>query len=399
MTVLTEASTNYFQNIIKVQKAHNREIRKVSFIKDPHSQNVLMVTCSHDSLKIWSVTGDTHDTMSLAEIQEVKGWRNGVQDFDITNDGKLAATVGVDSVLHQTTFMDDTRHTVDKTEKFDIGFMEIWFICIIPNQIVYATTSYSGSLVILDTTGKVIKTAPFNGVKQISALDCSPDGKSIAVANNEGIVTIVDSENLSSRFNFEAHALKVRAVSFSPDSKRILTGSDDKTVKLYEILNTKAEAVSTFCGHRNVVTAVQFDHSLDGQRFASCSNDSCVIIWSAQSAKPLHIFKDLHEGVISSICFSFDNQFLASVGEDRTICVSQVDNGSRKMEEKFEESARESELQSQMHDGSNDNIHQYPSDLFVSEHKEEKEVKNVEDELLGKAGKDVDAVSDEEKQS
>uniref|UniRef100_A0A914RTT3 Uncharacterized protein n=1 Tax=Parascaris equorum TaxID=6256 RepID=A0A914RTT3_PAREQ len=92
----------------------------------------------------------------------------------------------------------------------------------------------------------------------------SPDGKSIAVANNEGVVTIVSAATLASRFFFEAHAVKVRAVCFSPDSSTLLTGSDDRTVKLHQINALKSQLVKSFCGHRSSVTSVQFDHCIDG---------------------------------------------------------------------------------------------------------------------------------------
>lgn len=399
MTVLNGASGDCFQNLVKLQKAHNREIRNVAFVKDPLSQAVSLVTCSHDSVKVWSLSNGTEDTISLTEEQEIKGWRNGVQDFDVTTDGKLAAVVGVDSIMHQIT-LSPNDHSNVKKETFDIGFMEIWFVSIVPNQPEYISTCYSGSLIALDTTGKVTKTAPFNGVKQISALACSPDGKSVAVANNEGIVTVVDSSNLTSRFNFEAHALKVRAISFAPDSKHILTGSDDKTVKLYEISGPEVQSIRTFCGHRNYVTTVQFDRSYDGQRFASCSNDSSVIIWNAQSTHPLYIFQNLHEGVVTNISFSFDNQLLASVGEDRSICINRVDDGSRQITEKFDELIRENESRSQEYNSGmcdNEEMHGYSSDLFSNQYNAGNQ-EEEEDELLVRARRDLEAVSDEEKQ-
>uniref|UniRef100_A0A158Q9J4 WD_REPEATS_REGION domain-containing protein n=1 Tax=Enterobius vermicularis TaxID=51028 RepID=A0A158Q9J4_ENTVE len=384
--------------------AHNREVKKVAFVKDDAAQRYLLITCSHDSVKVWTLSPGADDTVSLSEENEIKGWRNGVQDFDVTADGKIAAIVSVDSTLHQITLPADD-HSVASREVFDTGFMEIWFLCIVPNQSEYISTRYSGSLIALDMTGKVTKTAPFNGVKQISALACvcivhiSPDGKSVAVANNEGIVTIVDSANLASKFYFEAHALKVRAINFSPDSKHVLTGSDDKTVKLYEILGSKAQHVSTFCGHRNYITAVQFDRSYDGQRFASCSNDSSVIIWNAQSTQPLYMFQNLHEGVVTSVSFSFDNQFLASVGEDRTICISRVDDGTRQVVGKDSELTQDNEPQAQEYSNNiydSEEIHGYSATLFDS-HYSTGPQEEEEDELLVRARRDLEAASDDEK--
>lgn len=401
MTVLTGSDGDYFQNVSKLQKAHNREIRKVAYVKDPQSQVVSLVTCGHDSMKIWNISNEQDESVSLSEEREFNQWRNGTQDFDVTSDGKLAAVVSIDSVLHQIT-VPSYDQSSDTIESFDKGFMEVWFVRIAPDQSEYLTISFSGSLITMDMTGAVTKTSPFNGVRQVSALDYSPDGKSMAFANNEGIVTIVSSTNLTPRFNFEAHALKVRAICFSPDSKHVLTGSDDKTVKLYEISSNKAQHVNTFCGHRSNVTAVQFDRSFDGQKFASCSNDSSVIIWNAQSAQPYHIFQNLHEGVVTSISFSFDNQFLASVGEDRTICISRVDDGSRQISDKYDEYMNEGESHSQDYDSSLygvEGIPRYSAGMYSNQYNPGSQEDEEEDELLVRARRDLEAVSDDEKTS
>lgn len=35
--------------------AHNREVKKVAFVKDDAAQRYLLITCSHDSVKVWTL--------------------------------------------------------------------------------------------------------------------------------------------------------------------------------------------------------------------------------------------------------------------------------------------------------------------------------------------------------
>ncbi|VDN58989.1 unnamed protein product [Dracunculus medinensis] len=316
------------ETVTKIPKAHSRSIVDVEFVKDPLTATVYLVTCANDSMKFWK-TSNINDWSQFELHQEIKGWRCGVQSFDITHDGKLAVVVGVESTLHQIiTDLEEKRETV---ENFNIGLMEIWHVCIIPNKTHYLTVSFSGSLTLLGNNGEVIKSTPFNGVRQISAIVCSPNGELIAVANNEGVVIIINAATFESKFFFEAHAVKVRALCFSPNSEEILTGSDDKIVKLYAVKETKAQFKRNFCGHRDLIMSVKFSHDRDGQIFGSCSNDGSVILWNVSNEHPLHVFREIHDGIATSFAFSFDMQFLISVGEDRLICVHRISKG--KMEE------------------------------------------------------------------
>uniref|UniRef100_A0A9J2PNZ1 Anaphase-promoting complex subunit 4 WD40 domain-containing protein n=1 Tax=Ascaris lumbricoides TaxID=6252 RepID=A0A9J2PNZ1_ASCLU len=345
MTVLGEAEGDrVFLLVNKIPKAHDRAIVAVEYIRDPFTQEVSLLTCAHDSIKIWSAD----DVTSMRKHQEIKGWRCGVQAFDVSSDGRsmrlstsninalVAAVVGVDSTLHQVLIADDKTATV---QSFNNGCMQIWQISIAPDRTHYLTANFSGALTLLDMNGQITKSGSFNAVKQISAVVYSPDGKSIAVANNEGVVTIVSAATLASRFFFEAHAVKVRAVCFSPDSSTLLTGSDDRTVKLHQINALKSQLVKSFCGHRSSVTSVQFDHCIDGLRFASSSNDAVIIVWDVSSGCQLHTFTDSHDGAVNGLAFSLDNQYLASVGDDRSICVHRVDNSERRPNDREDDSS------------------------------------------------------------
>ena len=73
------------------------------------------------------------------------------------------------------------------------------------------------------------------------------------------------------------HKHNVTSVVFSQNSQRIVSGSYDKTVKVWDANSGKE--LHTLTGHTNAVRSVAF--SPDGQRIVSGSGDKTVKIWDA----------------------------------------------------------------------------------------------------------------------
>jgi WD40 repeat protein len=73
------------------------------------------------------------------------------------------------------------------------------------------------------------------------------------------------------------HTSEVLSVNFSPDGKRIVSGSHDETVRVWDA-HTGQQAL-TLRGHTGPVTSVAF--SPVGRRIASGSADNTVRVWDA----------------------------------------------------------------------------------------------------------------------
>ena len=74
---------------------------------------------------------------------------------------------------------------------------------------------------------------------------------------------------------FVGHSDSINAVQFSPDGKVVVTGSDDKTVRVWNART--GEAIHALEGHTAAVTSVSI--SPEGRIIASGSSDKTIRLW------------------------------------------------------------------------------------------------------------------------
>jgi WD40 repeat protein len=95
----------------------------------------------------------------------------------------------------------------------------------------------------------------------------------------------------------------VSSVAFSPDGRKVLSGSRDNTLKLWDAAS--GGLLRTFAGHSHEVLSVAF--SPDGRQVLSGSRDNTLKLWGAASGALIHTFEG-HSDVVSSVAFSPDGR-------------------------------------------------------------------------------------------
>jgi WD40 repeat protein len=91
----------------------------------------------------------------------------------------------------------------------------------------------------------------------------------------------------------DAHTVRVRSVAVSPDGRVIVSGGDDRTVKVWDLANPRPDGtiplLHTLTGHAGMIESVTI--SPDGELVASGSDDGTVILWSVSSGKQRYVSK------------------------------------------------------------------------------------------------------------
>jgi WD40 repeat protein len=112
------------------------------------------------------------------------------------------------------------------------------------------------------------------------------------------------------------HDGPVRSLELSPDDRLVVTASDDKTARVWEIATGKS--VGAPMRHRGPVTAAAF--SPDGRRVATASADKTARVWEARTGKPVTP-PIQHRGEVTQCVFSPDGRGIATACGDQTVRV------------------------------------------------------------------------------
>jgi WD40 repeat protein len=106
----------------------------------------------------------------------------------------------------------------------------------------------------------------------------------------------------------------VTSVTFSPDSAHIVSGSLDKTIRLWDA-HTGNIVSGPFKGHTNWVTSVAF--SPDGTCIVSGSFDHTIKVWDAHTGNIISGPFEGHTNHVTSIEFSPDSARIISGYDDK----------------------------------------------------------------------------------
>jgi WD40 repeat protein len=166
--------------------------------------------------------------------------------------------------------------------------------------------------------------AVFSGHKDVvTSVSYCPDGKRIVSGSNDRTIRVWNADGGNELLVIRGHDDSVVSVCFSPDGQRIASASADLTVRIWDA--TTGNVVAVCRGHRTDVKSVRF--SPDGKWIISGSQDCTLRLWNAFNGHELATFHGHREGV-TSVAFSPDGKRVVSGSRDKTLRLWDVATGS-----------------------------------------------------------------------
>jgi len=165
----------------------------------------------------------------------------------------------------------------------------------------------------------------FSGHKDwVQSVSFSPDGRWLVSGSNDKSIKVWDLKKSALVGTLYGHGYAINSVAVSPDGKWIASGGVDGTVRLWVLATGRQQGALR--GHGYAIYSVAF--SPDGARLVAGGKDRTVFLWDLKSGESLHAL-DGHDGDIFAVVISPDGRLIASAGADQKVMVWDAQGGRR----------------------------------------------------------------------
>jgi WD40 repeat protein/tRNA A-37 threonylcarbamoyl transferase component Bud32 len=287
----------YAVGVIGIQAASGLSAQEVKTLIDPHSPYAGIkdwrdnTSISQELIDILGKMVDSDRRQRYQSVEEV------LQDlYKIDQSSQTLAVESRSPIFSNSTVSGVTRIESSSQNKFLTNWLPIGL-----GVITLAIATAAGFYFFLTPKSPVIPEA-----NPTSAQPSPPVGQ-----NKEYTLARVIS----------AHDSFVWSVALSADGQTLASGSEDKTIKIWQASTGKL--LHTLKSHTENVRAVTL--SADGQTLVSGSGDNTIKIWQSRTGELLKTLRDSQP--IWSVTLSRDGQTLISGGQDNTIKIWNVRTG------------------------------------------------------------------------
>ncbi|MFM2314777.1 MAG: hypothetical protein RLZZ04_4053 [Cyanobacteriota bacterium] len=126
--------------------------------------------------------------------------------------------------------------------------------------------------------------------------------------------------------DLEAHQDLVSSVVLSADQTKVITGSWDNTIRVWNAQTSELE--QTLVGHESLVNSIAI--SDDGTTLVSASDDTTLKVWNLQTGELIQTLKG-HNDVVNSVALAPDGKTAISASDDETIRIWNLETGKSEL--------------------------------------------------------------------
>ncbi|WP_437477905.1 AAA family ATPase [Sorangium sp. So ce1014] len=279
-----------------------------------------IVSASHDkTLKVW-------DVVSGRVLSTLEGHSAGVYACTISPDGQRVVSGSGDGTLK---VWDVASGHLPSS--FEGHSAEVTSCAISSDSERIVSASSDATLKVWDVaSGRLLSAlgdSPRAGTPQrhrdkVTGCAISPDGKRIVSSSYDKTLRVWDIASGQLLSIIEGHGDWVMACAISPDGQRVVSASSDTTLKLWDLASGKL--LSTLMGHGDWVNSCAI--SPDGERIVSASEDQTLKVWDLSTARLLFTLRG-HFGSVTGCAISPDGARIVSASSDCTLKVWDLASG------------------------------------------------------------------------
>ncbi|KAG2131282.1 WD40-repeat-containing domain protein [Suillus bovinus] len=138
------------------------------------------------------------------------------------------------------------------------------------------------------------------------------------------ISTTTHHELFKGSILLKGHGSYVRDVTFIPGTRLLVTCSEDKSIRVWN-LDTGKQTGKPLLGHDYVFWAVAA--SPDGRWIVSGGGNGSIMVWEVATKKSVPISFKGHDSGVEGAAFAPDSETFASASIDETVCVWKRETG------------------------------------------------------------------------
>ena len=259
--------------------AERAEIASIDF--SPDGRLVALAVHDPDPLETWAGIWSVSTGKRVAQLMHDKArgllHEGSISDLAFSASGQSLATAGLDGqVILWNVDARRAIRTLRDPKALDV--QEFFALAYSPTSGTLASAT-RGIILWNTTTGALI--ARLGQPRWVHALAYTADGKTLVAGDEDGKLRLWDIPTRQPRQTIQAHDEGVFALAVSRRGL-IATSSSPNAVKLWSAHT--GERVGTLAGHQNTPTALAF--SPDGKRLATGSEDKTVRLWDVSGLAP-----------------------------------------------------------------------------------------------------------------
>ena len=283
-------------------------------VLEGHVDGTADIAFSPDGRFVATVSGDATgriwEVETGRELRVLNSLADAINEVALSPDRRIAAQGNYDGRIRLWDIENGVHLAVlDGHEDFVTNDDFVTNIEFSPDGRLLMSSSFEGSKRAWDIT-RDYEPSPEENLPDFTDTETSPDRRYSVMVGTEGWASLLDHHD-SEQHDLFGHTAQISAAEFSPDSRTLVTGSWDRTARLWE--TATGHELQILEGHAGSVNGVAF--GADGQMVLTGSSDGTSRLWDVTTGRELAHLSAFEDG--SWIVLTPEGFFNASEGGAR----------------------------------------------------------------------------------